>query len=54
MPRERETESKRQRRRQETETLEQLGGIRPGESLADHARNVRFAPKNTGKSLKLF
>ena len=24
------------------------------ESLVDHARNVRFAPKSTGKSLKLF
>lgn len=52
MPRERETESERQRQETERETLEKLGRISQ-ESLVDHARNVRFAPKSTGKSLKL-
>lgn len=50
--RERETESERQRQETERETLEKLGRISQ-ESLVDHARNVRFAPKSTGKSLKL-
>lgn len=48
MPRERETETgDRERNMSSWEGSGQ-------ESHVDHARNVRFAPKSTGKSLKLF
>ena len=64
MPRERERDRERQRERQRARDRDRDKRQREKhwsswegsgqESLVDHARNVRFAPKSTGKSLKLF
>ena len=54
MPRERERQRARDRDRDRRQKHWSSWEASGQESLADHARNVRFAPKSTGKSLKLF